>query len=103
MHTARSRSTALVLSCLFLCVTLDCREASAQAPAAPQVPWWRDAIIYEIYPRSFQDSNGDGVGDLRGLIALLLEVFANRRYDRAPADLSALELDGWGYRWLRVR
>ena len=29
--------------------------------------WWRDAVVYQIYPRSFQDSNGDGVGDLRGV------------------------------------
>ena len=34
-------------------------------------PWWRDGVIYQIYPRSFQDTNGDGVGDLRGILAHL--------------------------------
>jgi alpha-glucosidase len=34
-------------------------------------PWWRGAVIYEIYPRSFLDSNGDGVGDLPGIIRRL--------------------------------
>jgi oligo-1,6-glucosidase len=31
-------------------------------------PWWKDAVVYQIYPRSFADSNGDGIGDLRGVI-----------------------------------
>jgi alpha-glucosidase len=50
-------------------------HAAAVADRAPQrageaptrEPWWKNAVIYEIYPRSFQDSNGDGVGDLNGI------------------------------------
>ena len=33
--------------------------------------WWKSAVIYQIYPKSFQDSNGDGIGDLRGIIQRL--------------------------------
>ena len=33
--------------------------------------WWKKAVVYQIYPRSFQDSNGDGIGDLNGIIRRL--------------------------------
>lgn len=33
--------------------------------------WWKEAVIYQIYPRSFMDSNGDGIGDLRGIVSRL--------------------------------
>jgi len=44
-------------------------NADIETVGAPA--WWKHGVIYEIYPRSFQDSNGDGVGDLPGVIARL--------------------------------
>lgn len=32
-----------------------------------RLAWWQHGVVYQIYPRSFQDSNGDGVGDLKGI------------------------------------
>jgi alpha-glucosidase len=53
------------------------REDAPVAPAlAPDRDWWRGAVIYQIYPRSFQDSNGDGIGDLKGILKRLPHVAA---------------------------
>jgi len=47
------------------------KVAQRQTSQFAQDPWWKHAVIYEIYPRSFQDSNGDGVGDINGIASRL--------------------------------
>ena len=44
-----------------------CLSGPAPGADAPAGKWWNNAVVYEIYPRSFQDSNGDGIGDLNGI------------------------------------
>ncbi|WP_300531184.1 alpha-amylase family glycosyl hydrolase [uncultured Mameliella sp.] len=46
-------------------------QLQTQTDPSADKDWWRGAVIYQIYPRSYQDSNGDGVGDLNGITARL--------------------------------
>lgn len=59
--------TAMALSALGAQAAKPAPTSQTEKPAAKAQPWWTHAVIYEIYPRSFQDSNGDGVGDLNGV------------------------------------
>ncbi len=59
-------------TCSFLAVCLLSTGMRSQTQPSSDTTWWKHAVIYEIYPRSFADSNGDGVGDLNG-IALHLD------------------------------
>ncbi|BES95915.1 alpha-glucosidase [Nesidiocoris tenuis] len=59
----------MLLKCALLIAALGCLNTSYGNPSkSTGTPWYSNAIVYELYPRSFQDSNGDGVGDLNGII-----------------------------------
>jgi len=76
MHLSCKRSTSIIAVLAaslglaapsMLCQrTTSTKQAELKETSSVE-PWWKHAVIYEIYPRSFQDSNGDGVGDLKGI------------------------------------
>jgi alpha-glucosidase len=69
----KMNAAARGLSCVVVALAfsvISCARQSA-TPLQPNQNGWKNSVIYEIYPRSFQDSNGDGIGDLNGITSRL--------------------------------
>jgi oligo-1,6-glucosidase len=58
------KSLVLILSAFFL---FACNQKTKNTNNISGTNWWKEAVVYQLYPRSFQDSDGDGVGDLKGI------------------------------------
>ena len=57
----------IIAFCFFLCSYSQAQKNSEKLDRK----WWKEAVVYQVYPRSFKDTNGDGVGDLQGIISKL--------------------------------
>lgn len=68
----KSMKQYLLWALLIVLVALSCKsKTEKQADAQTDRKWWKEAVVYQIYPRSFKDSDGDGIGDLKGILSKL--------------------------------
>lgn len=72
LASVRTRIFCLLLTVVLCLFSLACSTRKpTDAEKADEYPWWQQAVFYEIYPRSFADSNNDGIGDLNGIASKL--------------------------------
>lgn len=66
---SRAKAAMMTLLAVFVCATINGADAKVDKQQVTKAadPWWKHAVIYEIYPRSFADSDNDGMGDLKGI------------------------------------
>jgi len=64
-------TAALALACAILPLKHSVAQIQEKSISSSTDPWWKHAVVYEIYPRSYQDSTGDGIGDLNGITSRL--------------------------------